>query len=175
MHGTCVALGNAGALLRGSCGSGKSDLALRFLYLPSDRLGEEAALVADDQVILRRDGDDIVASCPEASRWKDRGARLRYRPASEGGRAQATLKLIVDLDWTGDRPRFPEKTEWERCWISLSAASSSTRLSPRRRSSWRWRSKIVSKTQWINRLLSSEATILRLNVEGMGLRIISLR
>ena len=27
--------------------------------------------------------------------------------------AQATLKLIVDLDWTGDRPRFPEKTEWE--------------------------------------------------------------
>ncbi len=66
VHGTCVALGDAGALLRGSCGSGKSDLALRFLYLPRDRLGAEPALIADDQVILRRDGDRILASCPEA-------------------------------------------------------------------------------------------------------------
>ncbi len=31
----------------------------------------------------------------------------------KAGAAKATLKLVVDLDWTGDRPRFPEKTEWE--------------------------------------------------------------
>ena len=112
VHGTCVALGDAGALLRGSCGSGKSDLALRFLYLPAGRLGAEPALVADDQVILRRDGDHVVASCPQllVGRIEVRGcgiARLKTTAA------QATLKLVIDLDSTGDRPRFPEKTEWE--------------------------------------------------------------
>ena len=111
VHGTCVALGDAGALLRGSCGSGKSDLALRFLYLPRDRLGAEPALIADDQVILRRDGDRILASCPEAldGKIEVRGCGIAHLKA---GALEATLKLVVDLDWTGDRPRFPEKTEW---------------------------------------------------------------
>ena len=112
VHGTCVALGDAAALLRGSSGSGKSDLALRFLYLPSDRLGAEPALVADDQVILRRDGDRVLASCPPPldGKIEVRGCGIARLKATA---AQATLKLIVDLDRTGDRPRFPEKTEWE--------------------------------------------------------------
>ncbi|MBI4723818.1 MAG: hypothetical protein HY765_02015 [Rhodomicrobium sp.] len=38
VHATCVALGDTCALLRGPCGAGKSDLALRFLFLPADRL-----------------------------------------------------------------------------------------------------------------------------------------
>ena len=111
VHGTCVALGDAAALLRGSSGSGKSDLALRFLYLPFDRLGAEPALVADDQVILRRDGDRVLASCPPPldRKIEVRGCGIAQLKAS----AQATLKLIVDLDCTGDRPRFPERTEWE--------------------------------------------------------------
>ena len=112
VHGTCVALGDAGALLRGSCGSGKSDLALRFLYLPSGPLGAEPALVADDQVILRRDGDHVIASCPQTLERKIevRGCGIAHLKTPA---AQATLKLIVDLDWTGDRPRFPETAEWE--------------------------------------------------------------
>jgi serine kinase of HPr protein (carbohydrate metabolism regulator) len=112
VHGTCVALGTAGALLRGSCGSGKSDLALRFLYLPSDRLGADPALVADDQVILRRDGDRVLASCPQAlcGKIEVRGFGIAHLKAQ---RCEAELKLVVDLDWTGDRPRFPEETEWE--------------------------------------------------------------
>ena len=112
VHGTCVALGNAGALLRGPCGSGKSDLALRFLYLPPDRLGEVVALVADDQVILRRDGDDIVASCPKPldGKIEVRGCGIAHLQKAA---KEATLKLIVDLDWTGDRPRLAETTEWE--------------------------------------------------------------
>ena len=112
VHGTCVALGHAGALLRGTCGAGKSDLALRFLYLPADRLGAIPALVADDQVILRRNGDAIVASCPEilSGRIEVRGFGIARLKAAA---AEAALKLIVDLDWTGDRPRFPEAAEWE--------------------------------------------------------------
>ena len=46
MHGTCVALGPYAALLRGRSGSGKSDLALRFLHLPPEQ-GLEPRLVAD--------------------------------------------------------------------------------------------------------------------------------
>ena len=112
VHGTCVALGDAGALLRGACGSGKSDLALRFLYLPSERLGAEPQLVADDQVILLREGDRVLASCPARLNGKIevRGCGIAHL---KRGAAKATLKLVVDLDWTGDRPRFPEKTEWE--------------------------------------------------------------
>lgn len=112
VHGTCVALGDACALLRGAPGAGKSDLALRFLYLPADRLGAEPALVADDQVILHRNGDRIVASCPKLLEGKIevRGcgiARLGLRAP------QATLALVADLDATGGGVRFPEKTEWE--------------------------------------------------------------
>src|SRR4029079_7516031 len=36
VHGTCVALGRRGVLLRGSAGYGKSDLALRFMALPGE-------------------------------------------------------------------------------------------------------------------------------------------
>lgn len=112
VHGVCVALGNSGALIKGSCGSGKSDLALRFLYLPADRLGADPALIADDQVILKRDGDRILASCPQrlAGKIEVRGlgiARLKAEPR------EVELKVIANLDWTGDRPRLPGETEWE--------------------------------------------------------------
>ncbi len=112
VHGTCVALGETGALLRGACGSGKSDLALRFLYLPADRLGAAPALIADDQVTLRRKGDRILASCPPplTGRIEVRGCGIAHISATA---PEAELRLVVDLDWTGDRPRFPERTEWE--------------------------------------------------------------
>ncbi len=112
VHGTCVALGEAGALLRGSAGAGKSDLALRFLYLPSDRLGATPVLIADDQVVLKRQADSIFASCPQPLEGKIevRGFGIAHLTST---RAEARLKVIVDLDWTGDRPRFPEKAEWE--------------------------------------------------------------
>jgi serine kinase of HPr protein (carbohydrate metabolism regulator) len=67
--------------------------------------------VADDQVILQRDGDRVLASCPPPldRKIEVRGCGIARLRAS----VQATLKLIVDLDWTYDRSRFPEKTEWE--------------------------------------------------------------
>jgi HPr kinase/phosphorylase len=112
VHGTCVALGAAGALIKGASGAGKSDLALRFLYLPADRLGAVPALVADDQVALRRDGGRILASCPQrlGGMIEVRGCGIARLKATA---PEAELKLIVNLDRTGDRPRYPEKAEWE--------------------------------------------------------------
>lgn len=97
VHGTCVALGLRGALLRGPSGCGKSDLALRFLLLP--RRGpverEAPALVADDRVELTREGNRVLARCPQSIRGQleVRGVgivQVEALPSCE-------LALVVDL------------------------------------------------------------------------------
>jgi serine kinase of HPr protein (carbohydrate metabolism regulator) len=97
VHGTCVALGRSAALLRGPSGSGKSDLALRFLFLA--RRGPAAVeapiLVADDQVELRRSGGRLVARAPASISGK-----LEVRGVGIVGvkhLEQAELALVVDL------------------------------------------------------------------------------
>ena len=107
-----MALGGDCALLRGTPGAGKSDLALRFLYLPAEALSGRPALVADDQVILRRAGGVIVASCPEALRGRIEVRGLGIARAAALAK-EARLSLIADLDRSGDLPRFPESTQWE--------------------------------------------------------------
>ena len=57
LHASTVATGGRAVLLTGPSGSGKSDLALRLL----DR---GFTLVSDDQTIVRRDGDRLIASAP---------------------------------------------------------------------------------------------------------------
>jgi serine kinase of HPr protein (carbohydrate metabolism regulator) len=59
VHATCIAFDGHGILLRGPSGSGKSDLALRAI-------DHGAQLVADDQVILVRNGPDMIASAPDS-------------------------------------------------------------------------------------------------------------
>jgi len=112
VHGTCVALGGDCALLRGAPGAGKSDLALRFLFLPSEALPGRPALVADDQVILRRGDGSILASCPRALSGKIevRGIGIVKAPATT---PEARLTLIADLDSASEIPRFPEGDRWE--------------------------------------------------------------
>ena len=82
IHGTCVALGSHAALIRGPSGSGKSDLALRFLALSAEP-GLEPLLVADDQVwVERQNNGSLVASAPPTLRGQDRGERARHRADS---------------------------------------------------------------------------------------------
>ena len=57
IHASTVALDGRAVLIMGPSGSGKSDLALRLL----DR---GFTLVSDDQTLVRRDGDRLVASPP---------------------------------------------------------------------------------------------------------------
>jgi RNase adaptor protein for sRNA GlmZ degradation len=57
IHATAVALNGQAVLLLGPAGSGKSDLALRLVAAGWQ-------LVADDRVVLRRDGDALIASAP---------------------------------------------------------------------------------------------------------------
>ena len=109
VHGTCVALGRTAALLRGPSGSGKSDLALRFLFLA--RRGpaalEAPILVADDQVYLTRKGARLTATAPPTIRGKIevRGIGIVEVKSAD----EAELALVVDLVPSGDIERLPDE------------------------------------------------------------------
>jgi serine kinase of HPr protein (carbohydrate metabolism regulator) len=63
VHASTVALEGRAVLISGPSGSGKSDLALRLLE-------RGFTLVSDDQTIVRRDGDRLIASSPPTIKGK---------------------------------------------------------------------------------------------------------
>ncbi|WP_395624137.1 HPr kinase/phosphorylase [Sphingomonas daechungensis] len=81
IHASTVALEGRAVLISGPSGSGKSDLALRLL----DR---GFTLVSDDQTIVRRDGERLLASAPPTIKGK-----LEIRGIG-----------IVDMETIGDVP-----------------------------------------------------------------------
>ena len=99
VHGTSVALGGDGILLRGPSGSGKSDLALRLI-------DEGGRLVADDQTELSLSGNDVFMTAPStiAGRMEVRGIGILRVPAV----VAAPLRLVVDLVPPGAIERLPE-------------------------------------------------------------------
>jgi serine kinase of HPr protein (carbohydrate metabolism regulator) len=107
LHGTCVALGSSGALIRGAPGTGKSDLALRFLFLPPASFHAQPVLIADDQVMLERDGSRLLASCPPRLQGKMEVRGIGIIPIAQVA-AVAGLKILVDIDTPEAMPRFPD-------------------------------------------------------------------
>lgn len=99
VHATAIAIEGEAVLLRGPSGAGKSDLGLRLI-------DNGARLVADDQTLLRRSGERIVASAPAAIAGliEIRGVGVVRLDAL----AQAPLALIVDLLPSGQIERIPE-------------------------------------------------------------------
>lgn len=99
VHGTAVAIAGGAVLLRGPSGAGKSDLALRLI-------DGGARLVADDQVLLHRDGERVLTRAPVsiAGLIEARGiGLLRIEPLD-----QAPLVLIADLLPSDQIERLPE-------------------------------------------------------------------
>jgi HPr kinase/phosphorylase len=115
VHGTCVALGKRAALLRGDSGSGKSDLAFRFLALQGD--GEERPiLVADDQVCIKTgQKGELLVSPPDtlAGKIEVRGLGILDVPFV----AEARLALVCDLVTSNEVPRMPPEP-WESMTIA---------------------------------------------------------
>ena len=99
LHATCVSVEGAGLLLLGDSGSGKSDLALRLI-------DSGAMLVSDDQVELRLEHGQVVASPPEriAGLIEARGAGLLRLPYAEN----VPVKLAVRLTSREEVERLPE-------------------------------------------------------------------
>jgi HPr kinase/phosphorylase len=114
VYGTCVALGGRAAILQGPSGSGKSDLALRFLSTPvsldglraaADAAPERAMLVSDDQVIVRSVDGRLLVRPPGAiaGKLEVRGLGIIDVPH----RAEAELLLMVALTTPDNVPRMP--------------------------------------------------------------------
>lgn len=97
LHGTTVALGDAGVLLLGASGAGKSDLALRFLaghgQWPCG--GLRRTLVADDRTIVTRTPAGLIASSPPtiAGKLEVRGVGI----VDVEMRVSVPLRLVVHL------------------------------------------------------------------------------
>jgi HPr kinase/phosphorylase len=101
--------------LRGGSGSGKSDLALRFMALQGE--GElKAQLVADDQVwaVVTANGS-LIVSPPDtiAGKLEVRGLGIVSVPFL----SQARLVLVCDLVKAENMPRMPPEP-WERTMIA---------------------------------------------------------
>ena len=97
VHASTVAIDGRAVLITGPSGSGKSDLALRLI----DR---GFILVGDDQTIVRRDGDRLVASAPAriAGKLEVRGIGIiEMETASD-----LPVALLVEL--TSEIERLPE-------------------------------------------------------------------
>jgi HPr kinase/phosphorylase len=99
LHATCVALGDAGVLITGPSGSGKSDLALRLI----DGGGR---LVADDLTTVRAEDGALIALAPPrlAGRLEVRG--IGVLPVASV--PQVRLALEVALAPSADIERLPE-------------------------------------------------------------------
>ena len=113
IHASCVEIDGIGALLRGPPGAGKSDLALRLI-------DEGARLVADDQVSVTRDGDDLVASPPQglAGLLEVRGLGiLRVDHLTS-----CPLGVVADLVAAEEIERLPEPAYAEISGCSLPLA-----------------------------------------------------
>ena len=97
VHASCVALGGRAVLITGPSGSGKSDLALRLL----DR---GFTLVSDDQTIVRREGEQLIASAPPqiSGKLEIRGIGIVEVETQQG----VPLALLVEL--TSDIQRLPD-------------------------------------------------------------------
>ena len=106
VHATVVAVGEAGILIRGAAGSGKSSLALALIGLARAQ-GRFARLVSDDRTRITACAGRLVARpvAPLEGLIERRGLGLTPEPHL----AAAVIRLVVDC---GTEPqRMPEPEE----------------------------------------------------------------
>jgi serine kinase of HPr protein (carbohydrate metabolism regulator) len=110
VHGTCIALGSAGTILRGPPASGKSDLALRLI-------DGGARLVADDWIELDAADGELFASAPTpiAGLIEVRGLGVARMESV----ARVRVALVVDLVPAKAIERLPERATCELLGVSL--------------------------------------------------------
>ena len=111
LHASCVVRDGAAVLLTGPSGSGKSDLALRAI-------GAGWRLVGDDQVLLGRHGDRLIATAPaQLAGWIEvRGIGIVSAPYS------AHAKVCCAIELTREPiVRMPEPTV--KMWLGISVMS----------------------------------------------------
>jgi HPr kinase/phosphorylase len=89
LHASCVSIGGKAVLLFGESGSGKSDLALRLI-------DGGAKLVGDDQVVVRKSGEALLASPAERIHGmvEARGVGIMHLPYAQDVQVALAVKLV---------------------------------------------------------------------------------
>lgn len=97
LHASTVALDGRAVIISGPSGSGKSDLTLRLI----DR---GFCLVSDDRTIVRKAGDQVIASAPDtiSGKLEIRGIGIIDMPYV----GDVPVALVVDL--TSNITRMPD-------------------------------------------------------------------
>jgi serine kinase of HPr protein (carbohydrate metabolism regulator) len=97
LHASTVAIGGRAVMITGPSGAGKSDLALRLI----DR---GFTLVSDDQTLVQRDGDRLIAAAPPSIAGKLEIRGLGIVEIDTAG--NVPVALLVEL--TSDIQRLPD-------------------------------------------------------------------
>ena len=107
VHASTVAIDGRAVLITGASGAGKSDLSLRLI-------DHGFTLVSDDQTIVKREGDRLIASPPSqlAGKLEIRGIGIVDMPHESG----VPVALMVEL--TSDIQRLPDDSR-ERPFLGL--------------------------------------------------------
>ncbi len=110
LHASAVALNGRALVFSGPSGSGKSFTALEFM-------AHGCTLVADDTVLLTRQGDRLLASAAPATRGliEARGLGLLHATTTE-----TAVEVVAEVDLALDEPdRLPRAREVDRLGVSL--------------------------------------------------------
>jgi len=108
IHASAVVVGEAGIIIRGIPGAGKSSLALG-LITAAERAAQFARLVGDDRIELRRRGGRLIA----------RGHPLVYGMVERRGQGivhmdyetAVVARLVVDIQAPEEAMRYPEESK----------------------------------------------------------------
>ena len=106
-HANALIVGEAGLLLRGASGSGKSALTLEIVKR-AERSGAFARLVGDDRVFLESCNGRVIATAHKATLG---AIELRsFGLASLPFEPEAVIRCVVDLETTLP-PRLPDEED----------------------------------------------------------------
>lgn len=96
-------------VILGASGSGKSSLAVELI-------GQGATLISDDQTILTRSGDDVLASCPDVIQGQIEVRHLGLLRCDTV--SDVPVGVVVDLDQT-ETQRLPANRTIDLAGIDL--------------------------------------------------------
>jgi serine kinase of HPr protein (carbohydrate metabolism regulator) len=101
-------VGDRGILFVGASGIGKSMMAFQCLTI-ARRRGSPSALIADDQVLMSREGAQIIGTCPApiAGMMELRGSGIVHLEHVE----RAAIDLVVEVVSPGATERLPPQRE----------------------------------------------------------------
>ncbi|WP_084143483.1 HPr kinase/phosphorylase [Methylocapsa acidiphila] len=109
IHASAVVVGEAGMLIKGASGAGKSSLALA-LIATAQNAGSFARLVGDDRIRLENRGGRLIARAHPRifGQIERRGQGLLSLPFL----ASAVLRVVIDLAPAAELgPRYPEQDD----------------------------------------------------------------